>query len=118
MVAQSGGYYGEPFKVFLGVTQGDPLSPTIFNVVVETVFRHWVTMVAAMEEAGDPGAAVTEAFGRDVKWLEAYFNADDGILVSAQSTQLQWAFENLTELFECVDLHINVTKKVSMAYHP
>ena len=26
-----------------GVTQGDPLSPTIFNVVVDAVVQHWVT---------------------------------------------------------------------------
>ena len=42
MVARSSGYYGEAFKGARGVTQGDPLSPTIFNVVVDTVVRHWI----------------------------------------------------------------------------
>ena len=41
MVARAGGYYGEAFKGARGVTQGDPLSPTIFNVVVDAVVRHW-----------------------------------------------------------------------------
>ena len=45
MVARTGGYYGTAFQVFRGVTQGDPLSPTIFNVVVDTVFRHWVEVL-------------------------------------------------------------------------
>ena len=49
MVAQAGGYCGTVFKGARGVTQGDPLSPTIFNVVVDAVVRHWVTM--AVEEA-------------------------------------------------------------------
>ena len=40
MVARMGGYYGAQFQGFWGVTQGDPLSPTIFNVVVEAVVRH------------------------------------------------------------------------------
>ena len=31
------------------MTQGDPLSPTIFNVLVDAVVRHWVTL--AVEEA-------------------------------------------------------------------
>ena len=33
------------FKGFWGVTQGDLLSPTILNVVVETVLRHWISLV-------------------------------------------------------------------------
>ena len=53
MVARAGGYYGDTFKGDRGVTQGDPLSPTIFNVVVDAVVRHWVTM--ALEEAEKRG---------------------------------------------------------------
>ena len=37
MVARAGGYYGNSFNGFRGVTQGGPLLPTIFNVVVDTV---------------------------------------------------------------------------------
>ena len=37
MVARAGGYYGTSFKGAMVVTQGDPLSPTIFNVVVDAV---------------------------------------------------------------------------------
>ena len=40
MVARAGSYYGKGFKGGRGVTQGDPLSPTIFNVVVDAVVRH------------------------------------------------------------------------------
>ena len=40
MVARAGGYYGAAFKGDQGVTQVYPLSPTIFNVVVEAVVRH------------------------------------------------------------------------------
>ena len=44
MVTRAGGYYGDAFKGNQGVTQGNPLSPTIFKVVVDVVVRHWVTM--------------------------------------------------------------------------
>ena len=47
MVARAGGYHGMAFQGERGVTQGDPLSPTIFNVVVDAVVRHWVTGVIA-----------------------------------------------------------------------
>ena len=40
MVAMAGSYYRKGFKGERGVTQGDPLSPTIFNVVVDAVVRH------------------------------------------------------------------------------
>ena len=45
MVAHAGGYYGTAFQWERGVKQVDPLSPTIFNVVVDAVVRHWVTGV-------------------------------------------------------------------------
>ena len=44
MVARAGGYYRTGFKGARGVTQGDPLSTTIFNVVVDAVVCHWVTL--------------------------------------------------------------------------
>ena len=49
MVARAGGYYGTALKGAQEVTQGNPLSPTIFNVVVNAVVRHWVTL--AVEDA-------------------------------------------------------------------
>ena len=47
MVARAGGYYGEAFKGARGVTLVDPLSPTIFNVVVDAVVRHWIDGLVA-----------------------------------------------------------------------
>ena len=44
MVVRAGRYYWEGFKGERGVTQGDPLSPTIFNVVVDAVVRHWLLL--------------------------------------------------------------------------
>ena len=41
-----GGYYVEPFCGEIGVTQGYPMPPTIFNVVVDTVVHHWESLVA------------------------------------------------------------------------
>ena len=46
MVAREVGYYVEPFHGDRDVTQGEPLSPTIFNMVVGAVVRHWDSLVA------------------------------------------------------------------------
>ena len=56
MLARAGGYYRTGFKGERGVTQVDPLSPTIFNVVVDAVVRHWVTLaVTEAETRGEQG---------------------------------------------------------------
>ena len=46
VVDHTGGYYDKAFNGFRNMTQGNPLSPTIFNVVVDTVVHHWVSLVA------------------------------------------------------------------------
>ena len=40
MVVKACGYFVPPFQGYRGVTQGDPLSLTVFNVVVDAVIRH------------------------------------------------------------------------------
>ena len=51
MVKRAGGYYRTALGGERGVTQGDPLSPTIFNVVVDAVIWHWVHRVVEEVEA-------------------------------------------------------------------
>ena len=53
MVLRTGGYYREPFHGERGLTQGDPLLPTIFNVVVDTVVRHWESLVVKKARWGN-----------------------------------------------------------------
>ena len=48
MVAFMGRHYGEAFRGFQGVTQGDTLSLTIFIVVVDEVVRKWASLMAGV----------------------------------------------------------------------
>ena len=50
MVTREGGYFGRTFQGHRGITQGDSLSPAIFNVVVYVVHNHWVSMVSEAEQ--------------------------------------------------------------------
>ena len=93
------------------MTQGDPLSPTIFNVVVDAVVRHWVNGI--VEEAESRGE--TE---REGQHQAALFYADDGIVVSSDPAWLQGAFTALVGLFDRVGLLTNSGKTVSMVCHP
>ena len=45
MVSRTGGYYWANYKGFRGMKEGDQFYPTIFNVVVDAVVRHWTQLV-------------------------------------------------------------------------
>jgi exonuclease III len=99
LVPRQGGYYGRPIKSERGVTQGDPLSPIVFNVVVDAVVRH-------IRASVPPGT------------LWGLFYADDGWLASHNPTTLQYALELATDLFHRMGLRMNASKTKAMNSHP
>ena len=52
---KAGGHYKPVFQSQRGVTQGEPLSPTIFNVVVDAIIWHWVKVVGGTQEGTRQG---------------------------------------------------------------
>ena len=72
MVARAVGYFGLLFNGYHEVKQGDPLSTTLFNVVVDAVILHRVTVVAPTKES-------MEGLGLLIWDLAAYFYAGDGL---------------------------------------
>ena len=111
MVSRAGGYYKKAFGGERGVTQGDPMSPTIFNVVVDAVVRNWVQRIMEEEEArGETG--------REGRHQAALFYADDGMVVSSDPAWLQGAFTNLVGIFDRVGVRKNVRNTASMVCQP
>ena len=51
VVPKAGKLFGRTFGTEIGVTQGDPVSPTIFNIVVEAVVRAVLLEVCGTQEA-------------------------------------------------------------------
>ena len=88
-----------------------PCPPNIFNVVVDTVIRHWVTVVT-------PTEAGTGVIGLTIIDLAAYFYANDGLVTSTQPERLQRAFDVLTSIFNQVGLRKNTEKTVDMLFQP
>ena len=91
------------------MTQGDPLSPTIFNAVVDAVVRHWLEgLQTANEEKGETGGG----------HFSAVFYADDRMVGASDPAWLQGVFSALEAIFDRVGLQKNVDKIVSVACHP
>ena len=76
MVTWAGGYYRTAFQGARGVTQGYPLSPTIFNVVVDAVVSNYLTVVIA-------GADERDKRGQKGRHQAALFYTDNGMVASS-----------------------------------
>ena len=106
-MARVGGYCGAAFKGAQGVMQVYPLSPTIFNVVMDAVVRHWVAVMAeGVKERGE--------CGQEGRHHNAVFYADNGMVVSSDRKWLQVAFITLVGLLDEVGLWTNVGNKFGM----
>ena len=91
--------------------QGYPLSPTIFNVVVDAFVRYWVN--GLVDEAEGKGET-----GREGRHQSEVFYADVRMVVSSDPAWIQGAFNALVSIFNSVDLLTNVGNTVGMVCHP
>ena len=119
------------------MTQGGTLSPTIFNVVVDSVVRHWELLIVG-EMGGynsDDGKAVQPTEGQTIRgrydgrrqveeghvWLKVQaviFNADNRMVASADLGWIWTVFNTLTRIFGRVGLQTNVQETVGMVCQP
>jgi hypothetical protein len=110
IVARQSGYYSSPFRISRGVTQGDVISPMIFNIVVDCVIRYWFHCLSL-----DP---LTVNADDSIPEVSAGFYADDGVLAGHDPDQLQSSLDLLVELFERVGLSTSVSKTKTMVCVP
>ena len=99
------------------MTQGDPLSPTILNVVVDSGFCQWESFVAEISGGDSSEDEAAQPEGREIRvsndrqWLTdegntrlkmkaSFFYADKRMVASTNSGWIQTAFDTLTGLFD------------------
>ncbi|GBP80387.1 Retrovirus-related Pol polyprotein from type-1 retrotransposable element R2 [Eumeta japonica] len=94
---------GLPMQISKGIRQGDPLSPTIFIAVLETII----------------GKLNWEKVGINIngRYLSHLRFADDIVLLSKSTNQLQEMINTLHEESRKVGLEINLTKTNIMTNH-
>jgi hypothetical protein len=112
LVPRQSGFHGPVVTPGSGNTQGGIFSPVAFNIQVDNVVRHWLSLVL------DDKGTVTDGLGFSVEQIMALFYADDGCLSTIDHEWLQKALEILTELFRRIGLETNTQKTVLMISNP
>ncbi len=97
IVPKQSGFYGKPFKATRGVRQGDIMSPTIFNIIVDAVIREWENNSAANQN-----------------FVENLFYADDGLIMSEYPEEAQTTLNFFTDGFARIGLKMNEVKTEAM----
>ena len=107
MVSKAGKYYGRPFSMGRGVTQGYTVSLTLFNIIVDTVFRETLQEICGPQEA---------QYG--FRWLaeeqNICFYADKGRISGRYPIWVQTALTTMVRMFGRVGLQKNLNKTNAM----
>jgi len=96
------GIFGQPFSAEWGITQGDIISPTIFNIVIDAILHHWYQFMHAKGY-----------YSTTIK-----FYADDGLLANTSASNLQMGLHEIACLFKCFGLQLNAQKTQAMISAP
>jgi hypothetical protein len=94
------------FKAKYGITQGIPVLPTIFSLMVDASVRAWLVKIDAVMEIVD------------VRRLMACFYTGDGYMVAHNLALLQRAFNSFYVLCDSVGLKTNTKKTKAMIFLP
>ena len=100
-----------PFKGYHGVTQCNPLSLNLFNIVLYEVIRSWTKIIT--EEATG-----IEEFNCAVRKMSSFFYEDESLLASTWLEWIQWEFDVLVGIFFQVVLQKNVQNMVGWCDRP
>ena len=111
LVTKAGKYYGRPFSTGRGVTQGDPISPTLFNIIVYAVVRATLQEICGPQEA-------RQVFGWSAGEHNICFYADDGRIAGRDPIWVQTALTTMVRMFERVGLQTFLNKTKAMICTP
>jgi hypothetical protein len=112
MVCRAAGNYDTAFKAGRGVTQGEPLSAKLFNIMVDAVVWEWIQQLRVDGDYNE------KEFAEYMATFFTIFYVDDAYLASWDAEFLQYALTHLVHLFKRIGLQTNTTKTQMMICTP
>jgi hypothetical protein len=100
----------EPINWRSGTVQGCPLSPTLFNICLESFLR-----VMEREEYRQYGFRVKDSFGNEVTSVNVAAYADDLILYAETREGGQAMLDALADFWNYSGMEVNVSKCISVS---
>ena len=85
IVYRAGGCYDKPFKACQRVTQGAPVSPRVFNLMVDAIVREWIRQVVVND-------AARWGVEEEIRNFLAIFYAKYGLIPARCPERLQTSF--------------------------
>ena len=111
VVPKPGKFFGRTLHIERGVTQGDPVSTTIFNIVVDSVVRAFLLVVFLPQEAN-------HGFGWSVGEHKICFYADDGKIDGRNPIWINPTLTAMVRMFKRVGFQTNLGKTKEMICTP
>ena len=108
---KDGKFFGRPLRTEIGVTQGDPFSLKIFNIVVYEVVRAGLLEVFGPQESH-------HRFGWAAGEHNIVFYADNGKTAMSNPIWLQTTLKDMVSIFERVELQTNLGNTKAMVCTP
>ena len=108
-----GGYVIGKVDMELGLAQGSPLSPTLFNIYIDSCIRGLSEKahVRSMAENVRYGIHLPSAKGdRQTQSIVSLWYADDSVIFETDIHRLQWLADEMTKLLAEIGLRVNVRK--------
>jgi Reverse transcriptase (RNA-dependent DNA polymerase) len=99
LAPRQGGFFGKPLKSNRGVTQGDPLSQVLLNIMIDAVVRQTKHILGT-------------------EYNSIIFYADDGLITGNNKEQLQRFLDTMIQLLANLGLKINPEKTKILVGHP